>query len=307
MARVFGRDDSHFREVELADDLYTISIDPQHAIEEYLRLQLPVRALADLLSGSRMFQYFAAATPGHERAGDDREDVGAGPARAAHPRRGPLRPRDRGRAGHRARRRHDARAQDVRRHRARRADRQPGPRDPRDDHRPRDAPGSSPSRCPRRCRSTRRCRCATRCAASSGSSWTAWSSTALYEQRFSARDASALRRAADTAGTPTARAAVRAALSAHLRARGQREQVARLEEGTGDAPVLLPFLFQADLDLAGLRAALRAAGGASCERRRGARGQARVHLRRLRRRRQDHDRRGDRDGRGRARARRSRW
>ena len=53
-----------FREVELADGLYTISIDPQHAIEEYLRLQLPVKALADLLSSSRMFQYFAAATPG---------------------------------------------------------------------------------------------------------------------------------------------------------------------------------------------------------------------------------------------------
>jgi anion-transporting ArsA/GET3 family ATPase len=71
----------------------------------------------------------------------------------------------------------------------------------------------------------------------------------VYDQRFSARDAGALQRAADTAGTPTARAALRAALSEHLRARGQREQVARLEEGTGDAPVLLPFLFQADLDL----------------------------------------------------------
>jgi anion-transporting ArsA/GET3 family ATPase len=71
----------------------------------------------------------------------------------------------------------------------------------------------------------------------------------VYEQRFSSGDAGALRRAADTAGTPAARAALRAALSEHLRAHGQREQMARLEEGTGDTPVLLPFLFEPDLDL----------------------------------------------------------
>jgi len=41
-----------------------ISIDPQGALEEYLRDQLPNRALAELLSSSRMFGLFAAATPG---------------------------------------------------------------------------------------------------------------------------------------------------------------------------------------------------------------------------------------------------
>ena len=51
-------------EVQLAPDLFTVSIDPQRAMEEYLRDQLRVAAFADVLAGSRMFQYFAAATPG---------------------------------------------------------------------------------------------------------------------------------------------------------------------------------------------------------------------------------------------------
>jgi len=53
-----------FEEVELAPDLYAISIDPQQALNEYLRIQMPAKPMADLLTSSRMFQYFAAATPG---------------------------------------------------------------------------------------------------------------------------------------------------------------------------------------------------------------------------------------------------
>jgi anion-transporting ArsA/GET3 family ATPase len=64
IARAFHGEDSHFTEVEIGDGLWTISIDPQHALEEYLRLQIRVKAMADLLSGSRVFQYFAVATPG---------------------------------------------------------------------------------------------------------------------------------------------------------------------------------------------------------------------------------------------------
>ncbi len=41
-----------------------ISIDPQRAMEEYLREQLPVGALAALLSRSRIFTTLTAATPG---------------------------------------------------------------------------------------------------------------------------------------------------------------------------------------------------------------------------------------------------
>lgn len=53
-----------FEEVELAPDLFAIAIDPQSAIEEYLMIQLRVRALYDLLFKNRVFEYFAAATPG---------------------------------------------------------------------------------------------------------------------------------------------------------------------------------------------------------------------------------------------------
>jgi anion-transporting ArsA/GET3 family ATPase len=64
VARAFDHDDSDFAEVELVPGLFTISISPRRALEEYLQIQVRVKALADLLSGSRMFQYFAAATPG---------------------------------------------------------------------------------------------------------------------------------------------------------------------------------------------------------------------------------------------------
>ena len=52
----------HFVEVELAPGLFTISIDPQHAMEEYLRIK--VGPLGHALSASRLFQAFAMATPG---------------------------------------------------------------------------------------------------------------------------------------------------------------------------------------------------------------------------------------------------
>ena len=64
LARAFGVEDSHFREAPVRDGLFTISLDPQHALEEYLRIQLRVKPLADLLFSSRMFQYLAVATPG---------------------------------------------------------------------------------------------------------------------------------------------------------------------------------------------------------------------------------------------------
>ena len=53
-----------FEERAVADDLFHISIDPERAMEEYLVDQLPVRALADVLTSSRLFTYLAAATPG---------------------------------------------------------------------------------------------------------------------------------------------------------------------------------------------------------------------------------------------------
>jgi anion-transporting ArsA/GET3 family ATPase len=57
---VDGRE--QFRELELAPGLYTISIDPQQAMEEYLRVK--AGAIGQALGSSRLFQAFAMATPG---------------------------------------------------------------------------------------------------------------------------------------------------------------------------------------------------------------------------------------------------
>jgi anion-transporting ArsA/GET3 family ATPase len=65
VASAFDRDGSApFEEIELADGLFHISIDPQDALEEYLRDQLPRGPLAELLARSRVFGLLAAATPG---------------------------------------------------------------------------------------------------------------------------------------------------------------------------------------------------------------------------------------------------
>ena len=65
VASVFDRAGSKpFEEVELAPGLFHISIDPQDALEEYLRDQLPSGPLADILARSRVFGLLAAATPG---------------------------------------------------------------------------------------------------------------------------------------------------------------------------------------------------------------------------------------------------
>jgi anion-transporting ArsA/GET3 family ATPase len=60
--RTFDHEGEHFEEVELAPGLFTISIDPQHAMEEYLRVK--AGPLGHALSASRVFNAFAMATPG---------------------------------------------------------------------------------------------------------------------------------------------------------------------------------------------------------------------------------------------------
>jgi anion-transporting ArsA/GET3 family ATPase len=60
--RVFEHEGEHFREVELAPGLFTISIDPQRAMEEYLKVQ--TGPLGNVLASSKLFAAFAMATPG---------------------------------------------------------------------------------------------------------------------------------------------------------------------------------------------------------------------------------------------------
>ncbi len=57
-----GPPPQHFEEVELTPGLFTISIDPQHAMEEYLRVK--AGPVGHALGTSRLFHAFAMATPG---------------------------------------------------------------------------------------------------------------------------------------------------------------------------------------------------------------------------------------------------
>ena len=63
-SRLFGRDSIGFHETPMAKNLWAISIDPDESMREYVLLQLKVRAMRDLLFRSRIFTYLAAATPG---------------------------------------------------------------------------------------------------------------------------------------------------------------------------------------------------------------------------------------------------
>ena len=64
LSRVFHHAEVGFHEVEMADNLWAISIDPDESMREYVLLQLKVRAMRDLLFRSRVFTYLTAATPG---------------------------------------------------------------------------------------------------------------------------------------------------------------------------------------------------------------------------------------------------
>ncbi|HXV04749.1 MAG TPA: ArsA-related P-loop ATPase [Solirubrobacterales bacterium] len=63
-SRIFDHAEVGFHEVEVGENLWAISIDPDEAMREYVLLQLKVRAMRDLLFRSRIFTYLAAATPG---------------------------------------------------------------------------------------------------------------------------------------------------------------------------------------------------------------------------------------------------
>jgi Mrp family chromosome partitioning ATPase len=65
VSRTFGLGAADvFRERPLTDGLFHVSVDAEPALREYLADQLPVKAMADVLTSSRAFAYLAAATPG---------------------------------------------------------------------------------------------------------------------------------------------------------------------------------------------------------------------------------------------------
>jgi anion-transporting ArsA/GET3 family ATPase len=63
-SRLFDHTAVGFHEVEMEENLWSISIDPDESMREYVLLQLKVRAMRDMLFRSRIFNYLAAATPG---------------------------------------------------------------------------------------------------------------------------------------------------------------------------------------------------------------------------------------------------
>ncbi|MDQ6779219.1 MAG: ArsA family ATPase, partial [Actinomycetota bacterium] len=70
---------------------------------------------------------------------------------------------------------------------------------------------------------------------------------AVYPARFEADEVAQLRQMAEDATSPLARAAIRAALSERDRAANQQRQLARLADRLGERLVELPFVFAEDL------------------------------------------------------------
>jgi anion-transporting ArsA/GET3 family ATPase len=64
LAALFGARDVGPAEVELAPGLFSVSVQPERAMHEWLRHQLKSGALAGLLGHSRLFGYLTAAAPG---------------------------------------------------------------------------------------------------------------------------------------------------------------------------------------------------------------------------------------------------
>jgi len=233
----------HFVEVELAPRLFTISIDPQHAMEEYLRVK--AGTIGEALGHTRLFNAFAMATPGMrellsigkvwELAQLERRTRGAAPydlvvvdAPASGHGVGILRtPKtfaDIALVGPIA---HQGRtiAKTI-------ADRS--------------FTGvvavATAEEMP--VNETLSLRDALE---RDGLELDAIVVNALYPDRFEDEEAIELQSALQTATTPQTRGAVRAALSEHARSRTQREQRARLGEGIGCAIIELPFVFAEQL------------------------------------------------------------
>jgi anion-transporting ArsA/GET3 family ATPase len=248
MSRVFRREGVGYTETQLETDLYAISIDPQESMDEYLRSQIKPTALYALLFDNRLFQYFAAATPGM------RELVTIGKIweLAQFERRNP----------------------------------QATPYDLVIVDAPSTGHGIGFLRTPRTFRDTARVgpisRQAGKIDAFIGDPTTtgvvavavpeempvnetvelerelrdemdmeldAVVVNALLPERFSADEAERIEQAAASNGSPGVEAALKAALFEHRRARTQRAELERLSQELRRRPLTLPFLFDPELDL----------------------------------------------------------
>jgi anion-transporting ArsA/GET3 family ATPase len=248
---VFRRAEVGFHEVEVADNLWAISIDPDHSLREYLLLQLKVRTMRDLLVRSRIFNYLAAATPGlkelvtigkiwelaqpNRRVKKAREydlvivdapATGHGIGFLQTPRTfagiarvGPV----------------HAQAEELDRFIT--------------DH---NATGVAIVSLPEELPVNETASLEQTLSADVGMEVDRVYMNALYPERFSNDEASELERVLEESAAP-ARAAVRAALSEYRRSRSQRAQLRRLKEGVSVPVKTLPFIFKPRLDVASLQ------------------------------------------------------
>jgi anion-transporting ArsA/GET3 family ATPase len=250
-SRVFKKGEVGFHEVEVADNLWAISIDPDESLREYLLLQLKVRAMRDLLVRSRIFNYLAAATPGlkelvtigkiwelaqpQRRVKKAREydlvivdapATGHGIGFLQTPRTfagiarvGPI----------------HSQASELDRYIT--------------DH---ETTGVAIVAIPEEMPVNESAHLEQELSEKIGIAVDRVYMNALYPERFGKGDAGELERALESAEGPT-RAAVRAALSEHRRARSQRAQLQRLKRRVKGPVKALPFIFKPTLDVEELR------------------------------------------------------
>jgi anion-transporting ArsA/GET3 family ATPase len=251
LSRAFHREGVGPRETELAQGLWAIAIDPHDALREWLGRQLPGPA-SRLLSNSHAFQYFVAAAPGarelitmgkiwdltqQERwtKGGAAYDLVIVDAPASGHALAMLRiPRTYGdiaRVGP-IRRQADKIWQMV-----------------CDPARTAYLAVALPEEMP----VVETLELEERLAEQVGASLSAIVVNGTYPQRFSAVEAERLERAARDGLPDDARAAVAAALSEHRRARAQRSQLRRLRRAARAPVMTLPFLFEPEVELEGVR------------------------------------------------------
>jgi anion-transporting ArsA/GET3 family ATPase len=246
VSRAFRREGLGYSEAELADNFFGMSVDPERALKEYLGQQVG-GTLGSLLFNNRVFEYFAAAAPGvrelatigkvWELAQLERRDRRATPYDLVIV--------DAPASGHglallRAPRTFGdiARVGPIRR----RADLiHEFLTDPR-------RTGVVAVALPQEMPVNETLEFRLKLKREMGMDTHAVVVNALLPERFSVDDAERIEAVNGDHGSPEVASALRAALSEHRRARGQRAQLRRLKKDV-DGALTLPYLFEPELGL----------------------------------------------------------
>jgi anion-transporting ArsA/GET3 family ATPase len=246
VSRVFRREGLGYSEAELTENLFGISVNPERALKEYLGQQVG-GALGSLLFNNRVFEYFAAAAPGvRELATIGKVWELAQPERRSEGEPFDLVIMDAPASGHglgllRSPRTFGdiARVGPIRR----RADIIHGfLTDPR-------RTGVVAVALPQEMPVNETLEFRGKLRADMGMDTHAVVVNSLLPERFSADEAERIEAVNGDHGSAEVAAALRAALSEHRRARGQRTQLRRLKRDVPDV-VTLPYLFEPELGLA---------------------------------------------------------